>query len=90
MAMKIDSVKFKNQAVSSHFYLVSYYNDIKKDKEAAVSHINRVLAIDPSNADAARIREILIKPARPTQPQSKPKPKTSTSSAKSSNAGAKK
>lgn len=83
MAMKIDSVKFKNQAVSSHFYLVSYYNDIKKDKESAVNHIDSVLAIDPSNADAARIKDILTKPAKPAQ-QTKPKPKaTSTSTTKS-------
>ena len=86
MAMKIDSVKFKSQAVSSHFYLVSYYNDIKKDKESAVNHIDRVLAIDPANADAARIREILTKPAKPAQ-QTKPKPKsTSTSTTKSGSA----
>ena len=88
MAMKIDSVKFKNQAISSNFYLVSYYNDIKKDKEAAISYIDRVLAIDPSNADAVRIKEILTRPARPAQP-TKPKPKTTSTSASRSSSGAK-
>ena len=55
MAIKIDSVKFKTQAISSHFYLVQYYNDIKKDKASAINHLDQVLAIDPTNADAIRI-----------------------------------
>lgn len=85
-AMQIDSVKFKNQAISSNFYLVSYYNDIKKDKETAISYIDKVLAIDPANADAARIKEILTRPAKPaTQP--KPKSKTTGSSTTKSSSG---
>jgi tetratricopeptide (TPR) repeat protein len=83
MALQIDSAKFKTQAVSSNFYLVSYYNDIKKDKAAAISYIDRVLAIDPANADAIRIKDILNKPAaRPAQQQTKPKPKTTGSGRK--------
>lgn len=93
MAMQIDSAKFKTQAISSNFYLVSYYNDIKKDKATAISYVDRVLAIDPANADAIRIREILSRPAaRPTQQQAKPKPKTtgSASSKPSASSGNKK
>ena len=89
MAWQIDSVKFKNQAVSSNFYLVSYYNDIKKDKAAAVSYIDRVLAIDPANADAVRIKEILTRPAKPVQ-QPKAKPKTGSTGSKTSTSGSKK
>ncbi|HUR10705.1 MAG TPA: tetratricopeptide repeat protein [Flavitalea sp.] len=70
-AVQIDSAKFKNQAIQANFYLVQYYNDIKKDKQAAVSYIDKVLAIDPANADAARIRDILTKP--PSRPPTKPK-----------------
>lgn len=81
MALQIDSVKFKNQAISSNFYLVSYYNDIKKDKGAAINHIDRVLAIDPANADAVRIKEILNKPPS-RAPAAKPKPKTTGSTTK--------
>jgi tetratricopeptide (TPR) repeat protein len=81
MAIQIDSVKFKNQAISSNFYLVSYYNDIKKDKATAINYIDRVLAIDPANADAIRIKEILSRPAaRPTQPKAKPKTGSTTKS----------
>ena len=88
MALKIDSVKFKNQAISSNFYLVSYYNDIKKDKEAAISYIDKVLAIDPANADAVRIKEILTRPARPAQP-TKPKPKTTSTTTSKASSGSK-
>jgi tetratricopeptide (TPR) repeat protein len=78
MSMQIDSTKFKNQAISSNFYLVSYYNDIKKDKATAITYLDRVLAIDPTNADAIRIKEILTKANKPAQPQGKPKPKTTS------------
>lgn len=67
MARSLDSVKYKGQAVSSYFYLVQYHNDIKKDKEAALRYIDKVLEVDPGNADAIRIRDILNKnPQRKT------------------------
>jgi tetratricopeptide (TPR) repeat protein len=87
MAWQIDSVKFKNQAISSNFYLVSYYNDIKKDKATAISYIDRILAIDPTNADAIRIKEILTKANTKPAPQpSKPKPKTTSATNSKSSA----
>lgn len=76
-AMVIDSVKFKNQAKQANFYLVSYYNDIKKDKQAAIGYIDKVLMIDPADADALRIKEILSRPpARTAAPKSKTPTKT--------------
>ncbi|MFT4022629.1 MAG: hypothetical protein QM664_02450, partial [Flavihumibacter sp.] len=63
-AREIDSVKFKGRIVSSYFYLVSYYNDIKKDKETAVKYLDKVLEVDPANADAARFKGILTKPQK--------------------------
>ncbi|ULQ58357.1 tetratricopeptide repeat protein [Flavihumibacter rivuli] len=60
-AVEIDPVKYKTQAVSSYFYLVSYYNDIKKDKATAIQYLDKVLAVDPGNADATRIKDILSK-----------------------------
>jgi len=67
-AIQIDSSKFKTQGIQANFYLVQYYNDIKKDKGAAINYLDRVLAIDPANADAIRIREILAKPTRQPAP----------------------
>ncbi|MBL7769513.1 MAG: tetratricopeptide repeat protein [Flavipsychrobacter sp.] len=61
MALSIDAAKFKGQAISSYFYLVQYYNDIKKDPAKALEYINKVLAIDPANETAVKIRDILNK-----------------------------
>jgi tetratricopeptide (TPR) repeat protein len=83
-AMTIDSSKFKNQAIQANFYLVQYYNDVKKDKQTAVSYIDKVLEIDPANADAIRIREILTRVTPPRQPA---KPKTSGKSTTSKKSG---
>ncbi|GAO41495.1 tetratricopeptide repeat protein [Flavihumibacter petaseus] len=63
-ATELDPVKYKQQAVTSYFYLVSYYNDIKKDKATATKYLDKVLEVDPGNADASRIKDILNKPAK--------------------------
>lgn len=77
MAITIDSVKFKSQAISSNFYLVSYYNDIKKDKATAIEYLDKVLQIDPANEDAIRIKGILTKAPTPKAPAKQPaKPKS--------------
>lgn len=81
MSIQLDSGKYKSQALNSLFKLAGYYNDIKKDKDAALGAIDRVLVIDPANADAIRIKEILTRPAaRPpaSKPKPKPKPKSKT------------
>jgi tetratricopeptide (TPR) repeat protein len=65
-AMELDPVKYKGQAVSAYFYLVQYHNDIKKDKAAAMKYLDKILEVDPANADAARIKEILNKPQKKT------------------------
>lgn len=67
----IDSVKFKGQAVTSYFYLVSYYNDIKKDKDTAIKYLDKVLEVDPANPDATRIKGILSKPPATKKPAGK-------------------
>ncbi len=63
-SIELDPVKYKAQAVTSYFYLVSYYNDIKKDKATATKYLDKVLEVDPGNADATRIKDILNKPPR--------------------------
>ena len=60
-----DSVKYRTQAVSSYFALAQYYNDIKKDKETAVSYLRKVLEVDPTNPNAPKFIDILTrKPAQ--------------------------
>ncbi len=74
----LDSVKYKAQILSSYYYLIQYYNDVKKDKETAIMYTNKGLETDPTNADLARIKEILSKPPakQPVQKQPAQKPKT--------------
>ncbi|MBZ5859477.1 tetratricopeptide repeat protein [Flavihumibacter profundi] len=64
VSRSLDPVKYKGQAVSAYFYLVSYYNDIKKDKATAIKYLDKVLEVDPGNPDAARIKDILSKPPK--------------------------
>jgi tetratricopeptide (TPR) repeat protein len=66
-----DSIKYRSQAVNSYFFLAGYYNDNKKDKQTAISYLEKVLEVDPTNATAPKFIEILKKPAR--QPATKPK-----------------
>lgn len=76
-ATQLDSVKYKTQIVSSDIYLAIYYFDVKKDKQAALDHINHVLAIDPANASALQMKPIMEKSlkqgAGSTSPATKPK-----------------
>lgn len=66
-----DSAKYKAQVIQAYFYLASYYNDIKKDKQKAISYMQKVLEVDPTNASAQSIITQLSKP--PKQPATKPK-----------------
>lgn len=68
VAKKTDSVKMKGLIVQSLFYLASYSNDVKKDKEAAIAYLQQVVSIDPANTDAQKFIEVLKKaPKQPAQ-----------------------
>ncbi len=73
----MDSVKYKVQILGAYYYLISYYNDVKKDKETALFYINKGLETDPTNANLANFKEILSRPPAkaPTRPAAA-KPKT--------------
>lgn len=72
-----DSVKYKSQVLKSYFYLASYYNNTKKDKETALLYLNKVLEVDPENATAKQyITAVSAKPkpaAKPAAGGAKPK-----------------
>jgi hypothetical protein len=81
MSKKLDSVKYKNQIVRSNFLLAQYSNDIKKDKPAAITYLNKVLEVDPSNANALQAKQALERsasrpPAAAPRPATPAKPKT--------------
>jgi tetratricopeptide (TPR) repeat protein len=69
-----DSVKYRSQILEGYFYLASYYNDVKKDKQTAILYLTKVLEVDPTNPNAQKFIDILKKPAR--QPAAKPKAAT--------------
>jgi tetratricopeptide (TPR) repeat protein len=69
-----DSIKYKNTAVTSYFYLAQYYNDVKKDKSMAIAYLQKVLEVDPTNTTAQKFKDILSKPpARQSAGGAKPK-----------------
>ena len=86
-ATQLDSVKYKAQIIESYFYLITVSNDVKKDKAAALDYTNKILALDPTNATALRIKEILEKANRPAaQPA---RPRTGSNAAGNSGSSAK-
>jgi tetratricopeptide (TPR) repeat protein len=66
-----DSVKYRSQILNAYFFLASYYNDNKHDKDIAISYLEKVLEVDPTNATAPKFIAILKKPAQRATP-SKP------------------
>jgi hypothetical protein len=71
----------KTYAINANYYLVSYYNDIAKQKDTAVAYIDKVLAIDSANENALNIKKILTAPPKKTTTQTKSTgTKTSTKS----------
>jgi tetratricopeptide (TPR) repeat protein len=83
MGRQIDSVKYKSQIIRAYFTLASYHNDIKKDKATAIVYLQKVLEVDPTNANAQNFIKILQTPARPAQP-ARPRTGTTGSSGASS------
>jgi len=56
-----DKVKNKNTLITAYGYLAGYNANIKKDFPAAISYLDKILEVDPTNADAAKNKEILQK-----------------------------
>jgi len=88
MAMKLDSAKFKSQAINAWAALTSYYNDVKKDPKTALSYIDRILAVDPTNVFANSVKSILQKAS--SRPATAPKKSGSSTTTSKSGPAAKK
>jgi len=87
MAMKLDSVKFKKQAIDALAALTSYYNDVKKDSKTALTYIDRILAIDPTNAFGLQVKPILQKQANRPAGNPAPRPRTGGGSSSATKSG---
>jgi len=56
-----DKVKNKNTLITAYGYMAGYNANIKKDFSAAISYLDKIIAVDPTNADATKNKEILQK-----------------------------
>jgi tetratricopeptide (TPR) repeat protein len=57
-AAQKDSVKYKAQLIGSLKYFV-VYSVFKRDKAAAIAYVDRILTIDPSDAESIKNKEII-------------------------------
>lgn len=77
--------RFKSMGVQASGYLATYYNNQKKDKEAAIQYLQKGLELDPTNAALLSTLKQLQTPVRAATPVKKTaatKTSTSTNSAK--------
>jgi tetratricopeptide (TPR) repeat protein len=58
---ELDKAKNKSTLITAYGYLAGYNANIKKDFATAISFLDKIIEIDPANADAVKNREILQK-----------------------------
>ncbi|MEO5647418.1 MAG: hypothetical protein ABIQ56_03590, partial [Chitinophagaceae bacterium] len=63
-----DTSKIIEQLIPTYKYFVAYEYNVKKDKAAALTYINKVLAYKPNDADALNNKKALEAPVKPTTP----------------------
>jgi tetratricopeptide (TPR) repeat protein len=56
-----DTVANKAQLIGAYQYFVEYYINVKRDKETALAYCDKILALDPGNAETIKNRDIIIK-----------------------------
>ena len=71
----VDTIKYKPQLMTAYKYFVAYYANIKKDKDMALSYVEKALALDPNDAEAKMYKDaITAKPASSAKPKEGKKP----------------
>ncbi|MBI3883724.1 MAG: tetratricopeptide repeat protein [Sphingobacteriales bacterium] len=68
----VDSVKSKSQLIGSYKYFVPYYATVKNDLPKAIEYCDKILALDPKDAEAISNKELLTKLMK--KPATKPAP----------------
>lgn len=79
-----DKVKNKNTLITAYGFLAGYNANVKKDFPTAITFLDKILEVDPGNADAANNKKVLEKAnnkgasqagsAKPASGQPQPKP----------------
>jgi len=67
--------KYKATLIQAHGYLASYYANVAKQKDSAITQLEAIVELDPTNADAPKYIRALKEPAQ------QPKAASSTKSA---------
>ncbi len=57
---------YKSTLIQAHGYLASYYANVAKDKDSAVTYLQNILKLDPDNESAKQYISILTKPEAST------------------------
>ncbi len=67
-----DTIKYKAQLLNSYKYFVAYYANIMKDKNMAISYVEKALSLEPSDAEANSFKAALLSPKQNTNPGKQP------------------
>jgi tetratricopeptide (TPR) repeat protein len=68
----VDSLKYKPQLINAYKYFVAYHANVKKDNKIALEFTNKILSIEPNDAEAKIYLEALGNSTKPKQPGKKP------------------
>lgn len=78
-----DKARFRSYGIEAGGYLAGYYNNEKKDKDKAISYLQRALEFDPTNASIQNNLNILSKAlSKPAAAPEKTKEKATPSGTK--------
>lgn len=59
-----DTARVKSQLIVAYNYMIAYYYNVKKDKATAITYNDKILAIDPTNAQAIANKAALTAPVK--------------------------
>jgi predicted Zn-dependent protease len=62
-----DTVKYKPQLIGSYKYFVAYYANVVKDNAKAIEYCDKILALDPTDAETANNKLALQAASAPKQ-----------------------
>ncbi len=65
----VDSVKYQPQLIGSYKYFVAYYANVMRDNETAIAYCDKILALDPTDAEATNNKLALQAASAPKQPK---------------------
>jgi hypothetical protein len=66
-----DSTAYKRYVIEYYSLLAFYYNNVKSDRGQAVLWLQKILEVDPENADAKKYIAALTAKPRPAAPKPK-------------------